>query len=155
MTDNGHDDVEWVGLHEAARRLNLTPQTIRRRLKRGEFEARQVPTRTGPAYQVRLASGPDSSDQASQQATLAGAGELVGLIRDLQAQLLVRTEAAAAWQARAEMLAGQLTDLREHVRALEAPKVEQTAPEPPTTVELATEPQARPWWRRAWRWVRV
>ena len=55
MSENGHERGEWVFLPDAARRLGLAPQTIRRKLKRGELESRQVPTRTGPAYQVRLA----------------------------------------------------------------------------------------------------
>ena len=146
MTDNGRDDGEWLSLHEAAHRLGLTPQTVRRRLKRGELEARQVPTRTGPAYQVRLSSGPGSSDQASQQTTLVDSGELINLIRDLQGQLLARTEAAAMWQARAELLAGQVADLREHVRALEAPKAAEMAHDTAPGAEVHSEPATRPWW---------
>ena len=168
MTDNGHDEGAWLSLHEAARRLNLTPQTIRRRLKRGEFETRQVPTRTGLAYQVRLASRPDLSDQAnhqpvqqaSGQTSLEGLGEMVALVRDLQAELLRRTEAATAWQLRAEMLAGQVQQLQ---AALEAPKAahdEQTsieclgelnatvmAPEPTPPDGAVSRPSTRRWWR--------
>jgi hypothetical protein len=56
---------------------------------------------------------------------------VLGLVHEAQARAETTAAAAAMWQARAEMLTGQLADLREHVRALEAPKVEQVAPPSP------------------------
>jgi hypothetical protein len=45
---------EWLGLAEAAERLGCSVDTLRRRIKRQEVEARQVPTKHGPAWQLRL-----------------------------------------------------------------------------------------------------
>ena len=40
-----------------------------------------------------------------------------------------------------------LADLREHVRALEAPKAAKVDPGPAPGAEAASEPATRPWWR--------
>ena len=45
---------EWLGLGEVAERLNLSVDTVRRRVKDGTFPARKLPSRRGPAWQVRL-----------------------------------------------------------------------------------------------------
>jgi hypothetical protein len=154
---NGHEPGDWVFLPDAARRLGRAPQTIRRKLKRGELESRQVPTRTGLAYQVRLVDDQPLPGQASlgqptheTVETTRGLVELVQLVRDLQAEVTARTEAAAVWQARAEFLAGEVRQLR---AALEAPKAEPAAPEPPPDAEAIPGPATRPWWRRAWSWL--
>src|SRR5690349_15461017 len=44
----------WVTIAEAAKHLGLSPDRVRRRLKAGEFEARQVATRYGPTWEIRL-----------------------------------------------------------------------------------------------------
>jgi hypothetical protein len=87
-------------------------------------------------------------------------GALVGYLRDrdeqlvrLQDELLVRSEAAAAWQARAEMLAAQLAQAQNTIRALEAPKVIQDAPGRDFDAVAAepgrrtSDPKKRSWWR--------
>ena len=156
----------WVTLAEAAGLLGVSVDTIRRRLRKGAFEAQQVPTQHGPAWMVRLGDVPTvlptgSSTPRQDAASL----ELVHLVRDLQAELLRRSEAAAMWQARAEMLGHQL-------RALEAPRPHQTAtdaretaespdppsepPDPPPAPSPAPAPippqpnGGSPWWRRWW-----
>ena len=157
MESNGHDPGEWITLAEARERSGLSIDALRRRLKRGQLPARQEQTRHGPTWLVDAEALPSASTRVGAAPTVgarvgaeAGAAmlALVEQNRELHAELLRRTEAATAWQARAEMLAGQLADLREHVRALETPKVEQTTPEPSAAVEPASEPQTRPWWRR-------
>lgn len=56
---NGDPSVsEWVTLSEAAQYWGLSVDTVRRRVKRGELDARRVATKHGPAYQVRLDSLP-------------------------------------------------------------------------------------------------
>jgi hypothetical protein len=65
---------------------------------------------------------------------------LVNLVADLQHQLVAKAEAAAMWQARADMLAGQLAALQQP--ALEA-----------GTVNHAEAPPSPPWWAR-WLWWR-
>ena len=49
---------EWVTIAEAAKRLGLSPDRVRRRLKAGEFEARQVDSRYGPTWEIRLCGLP-------------------------------------------------------------------------------------------------
>ena len=144
MSVNGHDNGEWVFLPEAARRLSVAPQTVRRKLKRGEFESRQVQTRTGLAYQVRLVGDQPLSAQPMLDQPTQGVVELVSLVRDLQIAVTARTEAAAMWQARAEMLAAQLDQAQ---LALEAPKAEPVATEPTPAIEAVSAPAVRPWWR--------
>ena len=55
---------------------------------------------------------------------------LAQLLADTQAELLRKAEAAAMWQARAEILASQLSQAQDRIHALEAPKE-------PTTPEIA------------------
>src|SRR5438128_398132 len=43
---------EWLPLLEAASVLGVSIDTMRRRIKRGEVEAQQVPTPKGPAWRV-------------------------------------------------------------------------------------------------------
>ena len=147
MSENGHDNGEWVFLPDAARRLSVAPQTVRRKLKRGEFESRQVPTRTGLAYQVRLVGDQPLPAQPMLDQPTQGVVELIGLVRDLQADVMARTEAAAMWQARAEMLTAQLDQAQ---LALEAPMPEPMPTEPAPAAEAMLEPARRAWWRRFW-----
>lgn len=69
VTSSGKDDdpsiSEWVTLAEAAQHWGLSVDTVRRRIKRGELSARQVATKHGPAYQVRLGSLPIHASAAA------------------------------------------------------------------------------------------
>src|SRR5215211_2988760 len=47
-------DGEWLTLSEAARRLGVSKQTVRRRLKQDALEGRQVDTPFGPTWQVHV-----------------------------------------------------------------------------------------------------
>jgi excisionase family DNA binding protein len=47
--------TRWYTLAEAAPVLGVSVDTVRRRLKRGEIEARQVHTQHGPTWEVCLA----------------------------------------------------------------------------------------------------
>jgi DNA-binding Lrp family transcriptional regulator len=81
----------WVSLQEAASRLRLSTDTVRRRVKQGALESRKVPTRYGPAWQVRL----DGLPAPLPDRDLAGApavAELVRLVEDLQDRLLRMAE---------------------------------------------------------------
>ncbi len=55
---------------------------------------------------------------------------LAHLLSETQAELMRRTEAAAMWQARAEMLGAQLGQAHERLRALEAPRMHEDEPQP-------------------------
>jgi len=53
------------------------------------------------------------------------------LVRELEAEVTRKAELAAAWQSRAEIVAGQLAEARRYIQ---------------------TECDGRPWWRR-WLWA--
>jgi excisionase family DNA binding protein len=139
-------DAEGLTLAQAAARLGVSTDTVRRRIKRGELSAKQVESKFGPAWMVLLspASPPGNGVHGAAPAPAPGVVELVALVRDLQVELLRRTEAATAWQLRAEQLAGRVEQLQ---AALEAPRAEQASPQPPAAVEVGVEATARPWWR--------
>jgi hypothetical protein len=75
---------QWLRLREAALRLGVSTDTLRRRLKRGEMEGHLVPSRHGPAYEV-LVAVPEALVVASQ----AGMSDLVAR---LHAELLALAE---------------------------------------------------------------
>jgi len=148
---------EWLTLPEAAERLGLSVITLRRRLKEGGLEGKQVPSKHGPQWLVRLeadakpaptlvAGTVEEGDNGYQgEATQGDKGgqelvnlELVRLVEKLQEENRALAEAAAAWQGRAEVLSLQLSHSQERVLALEAPKIEPKVEE------------AKPWWKAIW-----
>jgi hypothetical protein len=168
----------WLGLGEAAEQLGISLDAMRRRVRRGEYVRRQVRTRHGLAWQVRLdhpklgatvgatvapTVAPTVDGAATVGATL---GDFVLYLRErdhlrdqelerAHRDALAKAEAAAMWQARAELLAVQLQQAQERILALEAPK--EPVPAPGFTGEatdgLGAEPaqqsaeRKRPWWR--------
>jgi hypothetical protein len=185
------EDQEWLSLPEAAVALGIHIDTLRRKVRHGQIEARKVPTKFGESYQVRL-TGVDEVDpdlvnpgsmggptpiQAPPDPALSELIQLVGKLQDdnreavkeLQAQMVEKAEAAAMWQARAEMLSFQLQGAQETIRMLEAPKhqateavvVPESAQEPLETadsgvvVSESKEERREPWWRRFWQLVSV
>ena len=59
---------ELVPIAEAARRLGVSADTVRRRLKRGELEGEQHPTAQGFTWLVAMPAGSGASDAAPVQA---------------------------------------------------------------------------------------
>src|ERR1051325_2328111 len=47
-------DTEWLTLHAAAEQLGISLDAMRRRMRRGEYPRRQMRTRHGLTWQVRL-----------------------------------------------------------------------------------------------------
>ena len=153
-------EPQWVPIAEAAQQLGISIDTARRRVKRGELAAERRETPQGFAWWVCLGGAEVGTSTAHADADLGSeppmqnvqvgstprrqseAAHLAELVRELQGEVLRRTEAATTWQARAEFLAGQLEAARDEIRALAAPQV----PEPP---DLTTGP---PWtrWPRGW-----
>jgi hypothetical protein len=77
------DDPDgWLTLAEGARRLGVSLDTLRRRVKRDQVEARKVPTRNGPAWRVRV----DLIDAPWPDAAPAVATDLTQLVRDILEQ---------------------------------------------------------------------
>jgi excisionase family DNA binding protein len=150
------EQAEGLTIAEAASQLGCSVDTIRRRIRRGELVAQQVPTQRGPAWRVTLGTLPGTlptvGSTLGSAAMHVEAPLLAQLLADAQAELVRKAEAAAMWQARAEMLAGQVERLQ---LALAAPKPnsseiapqrdsEHAAVEPAQT--SSEPPQARPWW---------
>lgn len=143
---------------QAAAQLGVSVDTVRRRIRRGELDAQQVPTQRGPAWRVTLGtlhSNPGSvgSMPGSSAMHVVEAPLLAKLLTDTQAELVRKAEAAAMWQARAEHLASQVEQLQ---RALPAPSPERpfsgdsehAASEPTQTPsERRNGRNGRSWWR--------
>ena len=191
MTDS-ETSGGWISLADAAATLGLSIHAVRRRVRQGTLPARRVQTRYGPAWMVQLdgacdaratVASPSRDPDAHPGATVTDewiAGDLMALVREQQAELLRRTEAATAWQVRAEVLAAQLDQARAELRALQAPH---DAPESPIAPHLSADPGEpttepsdprpepppplapdplppksngrQPWWRRLVRWAVV
>jgi len=155
-----------VSANEAARRFGLSEKTVRRWIIAGKLKA----DKRGRAYRVSLSdvaaingqakpdtSGPSADSghiadihsapsTADSLSAMSGIPELVSLVERLHGEVRQYAETAATWQARAEVLAHQLTDAREMIRALEAPK-ETLAPEPVPS----PEPPAVAGWSDRWQ----
>jgi len=152
MELNGHDEGEWITLAEASERSGLSVDALRRQLKRGRLVSRQEQTRYGPTWLVNAGVLPSVSarlDGAPRVAAMVGVEGSAMLVlvehnKQLQVELIAKAEAAAMWQARAEMLASQLDQVQ---LALEAPKAELVATASTPAAEAVSAPAVRPWWR--------
>jgi len=110
--------VEKVSVGEAARRLGVSTDTIRRRIGKGELIAHQEPTPQGFRWEVEL--------QLNDQPMNGYDSNLEALVTTLQAQVQTQGE--------------ELDARRREVQELHV--LLQTA----QTALVA--PQSRPWWRR-------
>src|SRR5215210_8994112 len=113
----------WLTLADASDRLGCSIDTLRRRLKRGELEATQVKTRYGLVWEVRLGEMPTVGSTPMHDNQPQELGQLVALVRDLHQENRELAEAASMWQGRADILQHQLSEMKERVLMLEAPKV--------------------------------
>jgi hypothetical protein len=162
-----HGVDQWVSIMEAARRLGLSPATVRRRIKLGELEGELQPGRRGPEYRVRLPSdtldathettdetiheSPDAThDALDSRLVLTELLRLEELHRaDLaairanldaaRAELLIEARAAAEWRTRAELVTQQSELHQQHAQRLER-RVEELRAE--------LDRARRPWWRK-------
>ncbi len=150
---------EWLTLQGASQRLDVSIQTLRRKIKKGKLESRQIETIHGMTYEVCLASDYPTLErvgwETSPKAESSGSLEILALLHKMQdenAQLhqevVTKSEACAMWQARAEMVSVQLSASQEQlgaahqtIRMLEAPKVELRVEESRGVVET------KPWWK--------
>jgi excisionase family DNA binding protein len=168
--------AEVVSANRGAEVLGLSEKTIRRWIKAGRLKAE----RHGRDYRIDLgellavggqdgrtiadsghdghvASAPPKAGSAPMaDSPQTGLAELVALVRDLQGELMRRTEAAATWQTRAEVLALQLEDARAQLALgapADAPESRPGGPERPESGGVARESTpvpSGPWWRRLW-----
>jgi AraC-like DNA-binding protein len=145
--DNGRSGA-WVSLKDAARQLGLSDKTIRRRVKAGTLQGRQAPTPHGPAWQVWVDTAGTLDGEGTRSVRGPELLEALRLVRDQQQTIMELS-------GRVGYLQAELTQARERILILEAPKTEPADMEPTAAVETASEPSTRRWWRRGWWWVRV
>jgi len=148
--------VRYVSARDAAARCGVSERTVRRWIASGQLQA----DKRGQSFRIPLEAleqhvhndsghAADSCGEADTVAAflpenrdtpqqISEAGHLATLLRETQAELVQKSEAAAMWQARAEMLASEIG----RMKALEATPAE-SAPAVPDPV---AQPQ-RPWWR--------
>jgi len=149
-------DLPYFSAREAADYCGVSEKTVRNWLASGLLEA----VKSAGSFRIdreqleplrrKSAPLPASADRQSVDVPVSGA-DLLLLVREAQADAMAKAEAAAMWQARAEMLAGELADARGRLAALKAPKVEPATPADPFEDYPSQEPAERPWWRR-WFW---
>lgn len=147
----------WLSIPEAATALGCSTDTVRRRLKRGEFESRQVPTRHGLAWQLRIGILPSLADgsagtpmQAAESPAMVELVQLVGRLQEENRNLAGQLGYKEA----------QLQSAQETIRALQA---QNTPPAPPEDTLKPSEPveplptleQPLSPWNRFVRWIRA
>lgn len=109
--------MERVSVAEAAHRLGVSTDTIRRRIRAGELTAHQEPTAQGFRWEVEL--------EPKDQPPNAPDSNLDALVTTLQAQVQAQAEELEA--RRREV--GELHVLLQNAQA------------------ALTAPETRPWWR--------
>lgn len=73
---------EWVSISQAAQRLGVSPDTVRRRLKRGDLQGKQERTAQGFVWQIEVPSESLTSEhKASEQPPAAIAEDAFELER--------------------------------------------------------------------------
>jgi hypothetical protein len=107
---------EWLSLADAAKRLGLAVDTVRRRVKRGELQGRKLPTQTGYRWEVYL-DGAYVDVQADPEPPMPRLDELVNLVRDLTTQNVQLAGQVGYLQ-------GKLQDAEHKLALLEAPTEE-------------------------------
>ena len=123
-----------VSVMEAATHLGVSPDTVRRRIRNGELQARREPTPQGYVWRVELPEE-ESTEEAALEATKPTAWrELVDVLKDevalLREQLAAHQEELASKNKQIEQLHVLLQQAQ---AALPAPR------------------DNRPWWRRMWQ----
>ena len=166
MTNGDHNDDQSaanddhsLSIEEAAQRLNLSPPTIRRRIKQGKLRAFQCTVPTGFEWRIILdhddAAPSGKADQAvisvmpmPDQAVINGAHPVPAPDLDRLVDLVDRL------QRENQQLAGQLgfvqaklQDAEEQIRLLMAPQDERPAVPVPAPQD-APGPVKWAWWRR-------
>src|ERR1700737_3870574 len=166
MVDNTPATDGWLTLADAAAKLEISLDAMRRRMRRGDVQRRQIRTRYGLTWQVRL-DGPPADTGTTLAATV---GPTVQALlpslreRDQQRDSEVAQLREDLARARADLVdhAAQLAEAREQLRALTAP-VPTTSQERPflgdsegvsvePTQTSSKPPQRAPWWM-PWRRV--
>jgi excisionase family DNA binding protein len=167
------NDHALLTIDQAARRLGVTPLTVRRQIKAGKVEARRVRGKFGPEWRVMIAPDehgsteqPNADDQASTQQLSAeewsssaqpwadddrSTSALIAMVADLHGQIRKLEHERFEMAGRLGYFQSELEHARQTIKALEAPK-EPIAPPPPvgpvfSPLPAEPEPPRRPWWK--------
>lgn len=149
-----------LSARQAATICHVSERTIRNWISAGKLPAERTPEGFRVREEDLAGKLPTHAEARSESSGSGGTGsavsvdlsELVHLVAKLQADVVSKAEAAAMWQARAEMLAAQLEQAQ---RALPAPQPPQPAQDAPRGDSVAPRyPEAsvsatalrRPWW---------
>jgi hypothetical protein len=118
---------EIVGLEEAAKRLNISIGTVRRKLKTGELVGYQKPRPQGYAWEIELPDGTvdhPTNDPAST--LLEGSNDMVGEMAALRELVATQKRQLESYERQLEVKDTQISEL--HVllqtaqKALQAPQ---------------------------------
>ncbi len=154
--------TRWYTIAEAAPILGVSVDTVRRRVKRGQLEARQVHTQHGPTWEVCLGTVSTEHQDADRRPANGAHGHAGGNAEGIAggnagAGMVQLVALVDRLQRENRDLAGQVGYLQacvqmheETIRALTAPRQPVEAPGAPESVDPTTEPSA-PWW---WFWER-
>ena len=161
---------EWVSLVEGSQRLGISIQTLRRKVKKGEVEARQVTTSHGLAWQIKLLRDDNGhskvedldtqQDNQEQPVEQPEQGEailkMIDWLRTMQEENRNLAGQVGFYQSKLQQLEGQLALAQGKILMLEAPKAPESPPEAPEMVAAEEEGEratSAPWWRLWWRRV--
>jgi len=146
-------ETEFVTINEAAKRLGVSPDTVRRRLKRGDLQGEREKTPQGFVWRIILPR--DASDATEPQ----GAAIERELLRERLDELRAERD---AWRGQAQRSGEAERELRvllrnEQLRSLPAETTRQDPPgateEPSPVSGVMREERASPA-RRLWAWLR-
>ena len=151
---------EWLTLREAAGQMGCSVVTLRRAIRKGSVQARQVPGKHGPTWQVasstlstplsRLAGRVDHPPTA-QGAEGSGLADLVAWARQLEADKSALQAQLAQmehhYQQQVWHLECELAEAVERLKALAEPKVVELAAGPTSDDGAVSRPAAKRWWR--------
>lgn len=183
---DAHQDTppgEWATIAEAARSLGVSPDAIRRRIRRGTMRARRGTATHGgpPPYLVwmkaldNVRSFPDDppgrrqdvyqerqDGRQAHQDTHQDAARTLALTQARAAEMATYSQQLLApYVRRIEEQAEELGTLKERLATAQARIAELEAPPEAEEVEetqsqedaTPAPPEQRPWWHRAWRLV--
>jgi hypothetical protein len=157
-------ESDWLTLAEAAARLGMSLDAMRRRMRRGEYPRRQVRTRHGLTWQVRLEPLDPGASLAPTVAQIVAVEPTVQALldylreRDQQRDRELAELRATLAQANADLVehAAQLAEARDQLRVLQpAPAESAISGESDAVASKSTQTTSaapkRAWWPPA-RW---
>lgn len=134
---------EWVSVREAARRLGISPETVRRRIESGELVGeREAIGGSRERFRVRL-DAPETPQEAPRDASAPSTDDaspaLTEALAGTMAALEILRDALAEERAERQRLAAEVRNLAERAASAEARSA---------MLEAELTRQRRPWFRR-------